>query len=180
MDYPNLSAIDRASFLGGLQLHHGEFVHCTASSVYMYSVVMSPRVFKISINHLNVTLITVKTVFSSRFLSLFRSPASCQTTKLLCCLGNPMHSTAMEEDLNVVEEGRVNKGKAGRKDIPRASKTTVKQRGAAVKRKETERDEENEEEEEKKKRSRRASGGKVGARYGHYCIQEFRMNAFCL
>lgn len=78
-----------------------------------------------------------------------------------------MHSTAMEEDLNVLEEGRMNKGNAGRKDIPQTLKTTGKQRGAAAKRKETERDEENEEEEEKKKkkkRSRISTGGKAGAR----------------
>ncbi|KAM9356782.1 uncharacterized protein cenpu [Symphorus nematophorus] len=75
--------------------------------------------------------------------------------------GNPLHSTALEEDLNVLEDGRMNKGKAGGKDIPQTLKTTGKQRGAAVKRKETERDEE---EEEEKKRSRKSSGGKVKAR----------------
>ncbi|XP_070769885.1 centromere protein U [Enoplosus armatus] len=83
--------------------------------------------------------------------------------------GNPMHSTAMEEDLNVLEKGQ-DKGKAGRKGIPQALKTTVKQRGAALKRKETERDgeneegEEEEEEEEKKRRRRKSAGGKVKTR----------------
>ncbi len=69
----------------------------------------------------------------------------------------------MEEDLNVLEEGQKNKGKAGKKDIPQTLKATVKRRGPAVKRKETERDGENEEEEEKKKRSR-SIGEKVKAR----------------
>ncbi|XP_054453904.1 centromere protein U [Anoplopoma fimbria] len=73
--------------------------------------------------------------------------------------GNPLHSTAMEEDLNVPEEDRMNRKKAGEKEIPRTVKTAVKQRGAAVKRKETERDGEKEEEEEKKKRSRTSTGG---------------------
>lgn len=67
----------------------------------------------------------------------------------------------MEEDLDVLEEGQKNKGKAGKKDIPQTLKTTVKQRGPAVKRKETERDGENEEE---RKRSRRSTGGKANAR----------------
>ncbi|KAG8004266.1 Long-chain-fatty-acid--CoA ligase 1 [Nibea albiflora] len=66
--------------------------------------------------------------------------------------GNPLHSTAMEEDLNVLEEERVNKGKAGRKDIPQTFKTNVKQRGAAMKRKETELDEDNDKENEVKAR----------------------------
>lgn len=85
------------------------------------------------------------------------------TRELLRCLGNPLHSTAMEEDLNALEEGQVNKGKAGNKDIPQTSKTTVKQRGAAVKRKETEREDEKEEE-KTKKRSRKSMGGEVKAR----------------
>lgn len=122
-------------------------------------------------------------VFMFAFVSLYISSFSfivylahivsriCQTTnlmltrELLRCLGNPLHSTAMEEDLNALEEGRMNKRKAGNKDIPQTSKTTVKQRGAAVKRKETEREEENEKEEEKtKKRSRKSMGGEVKAR----------------
>ncbi|XP_051277080.1 centromere protein U isoform X2 [Dicentrarchus labrax] len=80
--------------------------------------------------------------------------------------GNPLHSTAMEEDLSVLEEERANKGKAGRKDIPQTLKTAVKQRGGAKKRKETERDDENEEEEEEeeKKKKSRTTGGKVEAR----------------
>ncbi|XP_031732306.1 centromere protein U [Anarrhichthys ocellatus] len=73
--------------------------------------------------------------------------------------GNPLHSTAVEEDLNVPEEDQRSGGKAGRKEVPQTAKTAVKQRGAAVKRKETERDGENEEEEEKRKRSRRSTGG---------------------
>ncbi|KAM6999928.1 uncharacterized protein cenpu [Tautogolabrus adspersus] len=89
MDSPNLSSIERASFMEGLQLNHG----------------------------------------------------------------NPLHSTAVEEDLNV-SGGQKEEGKDGRKGV---AKTSVKQRGAAVKRKETERDAENGEEEEKKKRSRRSS-----------------------
>lgn len=47
----------------------------------------------------------------------------------------------MEEDLNVSEDGQVNEGKAGKKDIPQ---TTVKQRG--------------EEEGKKKRRSRKSMG----------------------
>nr|XP_046262569.1 centromere protein U [Scatophagus argus] len=74
--------------------------------------------------------------------------------------GNPLHSTAMEEDLNQLEDGPANKEKAGRTDIPQTLKTAVKQRGSAVKRKETERDEE---EEEKKKRRRKLKTGKVQA-----------------
>ncbi|TKS72770.1 Centromere protein U [Collichthys lucidus] len=76
--------------------------------------------------------------------------------------GNPLHSTAMEEDLNVLEEERLNKGKAGTKDVPQTLKTNVKQRGAAVKRKETEPDEDNEKENEEEKK--RSAGGKVKAR----------------
>ncbi|XP_034400187.1 centromere protein U isoform X2 [Cyclopterus lumpus] len=71
--------------------------------------------------------------------------------------GNPLHSTAMEDDLKVPEEDRVKGRKAGKKEIPQTVKTSVKQRGSAMKRKETERDDE--EEEEKKKRSRRSTGG---------------------
>ncbi|XP_070819135.1 centromere protein U [Chaetodon trifascialis] len=78
---------------------------------------------------------------------------------LQLCHGNPLHSTAMEEDLNVLQEGQTNKGKAGRKDIAQTLKTTVKQSGAAVKRKEMERGEENE-----KKRGRKSTAEKVKAR----------------
>ncbi|XP_068571457.1 centromere protein U [Cebidichthys violaceus] len=70
--------------------------------------------------------------------------------------GNPLHSTAVEEDLNVPEEDQRNGGKAERKEVPQMAKTAVKQQGAAMKRKETERDGENE---EKRKRSRRSTGG---------------------
>ncbi|XP_071313149.1 centromere protein U [Trachinotus anak] len=85
MDSPNLSVIDKASFLEGLQLNYG----------------------------------------------------------------NPLHSTAVEEDLNVLEEGEMDKGKTKEKrDIPETLKTTAKQRGAAAKRKEL--DKENVKEEEKK------------------------------
>ncbi|XP_060905126.1 centromere protein U [Labrus mixtus] len=68
--------------------------------------------------------------------------------------GNPLHSTAVEEDLNVSGGQKED----GRKGVPKTSKTFVKQRGAAVKRKETERDAENGEEEEKKQRSRSTAG----------------------
>ncbi|XP_020490049.2 centromere protein U isoform X1 [Labrus bergylta] len=68
--------------------------------------------------------------------------------------GNPLHSTAVEEDLNVSGGQK----EEGRKGGPKTSKTFVKHRGAAVKRKETERDDE---EEEKKKRSRRSTAGNV-------------------
>ncbi|XP_034078712.1 centromere protein U isoform X1 [Gymnodraco acuticeps] len=64
--------------------------------------------------------------------------------------GNPLHSTALEEDLNVEEQ--VNGGKAGKKEIPQTLKAAGKQRGAEEKRKEVQRDEEGKEEEEKKKR----------------------------
>ncbi|XP_056267087.1 centromere protein U-like isoform X2 [Pseudoliparis swirei] len=75
--------------------------------------------------------------------------------------GNPLHSTAMEDDLKVPELSRMNGAKAGKKEVPQTAKTSVVQRGAAVKRKETEQDEEEEEEEEEKmkKRSRRMTGG---------------------
>ncbi|XP_076595842.1 uncharacterized protein cenpu [Chaetodon auriga] len=78
---------------------------------------------------------------------------------LQLCHDNPLHSTAMEEDLNVLQEEQTNKGKAGRKDVAQTLKTTVKHSGAAVKRKEMERGEENE-----KKRGRRSAGEKVKAR----------------
>uniref|UniRef100_A0AAQ4QPN1 Centromere protein U n=1 Tax=Gasterosteus aculeatus aculeatus TaxID=481459 RepID=A0AAQ4QPN1_GASAC len=73
--------------------------------------------------------------------------------------GNPLHSTALEEDLSVPEEGQTNRGKAGRKEITQTGKSAVKERGAAAKRKEAERNGENEEEQEKKKRSRRSTTG---------------------
>ncbi|XP_047196625.1 uncharacterized protein LOC124852105 [Hippoglossus stenolepis] len=50
--------------------------------------------------------------------------------------GNPLHSTAMEEDLNVLVEGQMDKGKAGRGDDHQMLKK--KQRGAAVRREVTE------------------------------------------
>ncbi|XP_044220117.1 centromere protein U isoform X1 [Thunnus albacares] len=71
--------------------------------------------------------------------------------------GNPLHSTAVEEDLEALEEGRVNKGRAGKKDVP------AKQRGAAKKRKETETDGESEKEKQQQKK-KRSTGGKVKAR----------------
>lgn len=40
---------------------------------------------------------------------------------LLCCLGNPLHSTAVEEDLNVLEEAQMDG-----KNIPKATKGRVK------------------------------------------------------
>ncbi|XP_062249145.1 centromere protein U isoform X2 [Platichthys flesus] len=46
--------------------------------------------------------------------------------------GNRLHSTAMEEDLNVLVEGQMDKGKAGRGDDHQMLKK--KQRGAAVRR----------------------------------------------
>ncbi|XP_062281285.1 centromere protein U [Scomber scombrus] len=63
--------------------------------------------------------------------------------------GNPLHSTAMEEDLDVLEEGRVNKGTAGKKNI------TAKQQGAAVKRKQMEPvvESDHENQQQKKRRS---------------------------
>lgn len=84
------------------------------------------------------------------------------TRDLLCCLGNPLHSTAVEEDLNVLEEEQVDKGNRGRKDDPQTVKTTAKQRGAAVKRKQTEMHGEIETEEENRKRSRRSTVKKNG------------------
>ena len=65
----------------------------------------------------------------------------------------------MEEDLNVLEEGQMDKRKAGRKDIPQSLKTTLKHHGTVVKSKETGTDEE-----EEKKRSRRSTGEKIKAR----------------
>ncbi|KAM7388990.1 hypothetical protein PAMP_022991 [Pampus punctatissimus] len=80
--------------------------------------------------------------------------------------GNPLQSTAMEEDLEVLAEGRVNKGRAEKKDIPETQKTDAKQRGAAVKRKETERDGESEKEEQQQqqKKNKISNGGRVKAR----------------
>ncbi|XP_030595704.1 centromere protein U isoform X2 [Archocentrus centrarchus] len=97
MDSPNLSSIDKASFLAGLQLNYG----------------------------------------------------------------NPLHSTAMEEDLNVSEEKQMSQERAGRTDFPKTGKDTGKQRGAAVKRKKAEGGQENEEEEKKINRGRRRAGEKV-------------------
>ncbi|XP_069571833.1 centromere protein U [Brachyistius frenatus] len=74
MDSPDLSAIDKTSFLEGLQLNHG----------------------------------------------------------------NPLHSTAMEEDLNVLEEGQTDKRTAGRKDVPKAPRAAGQRGGAAGRRKGTE------------------------------------------
>lgn len=82
----------------------------------------------------------------------------------------------MEEDLNVLEEERLNKGKAGRKDVPQTFKTDVKQRGAAVKRKETEPDEDNEKENEEEEK-KRSTGGKVKARYAQRMLLIYDMSA---
>ncbi|XP_042349579.1 centromere protein U [Plectropomus leopardus] len=65
---------------------------------------------------------------------------------------NPLHSTALEEDLNASEEGQIKGEKAGKKEIPQKLKTTVKKPRAAMKRKDIERDGENGEEGEKKKK----------------------------
>lgn len=71
----------------------------------------------------------------------------------------------MEEDLEVSEEGPVNKGRAEKKNILKTLKTAPKQRGSAVKRKETERDGESEkEEQQKKKRNKSSTEGRVKAR----------------
>ncbi|XP_041846319.1 centromere protein U isoform X2 [Melanotaenia boesemani] len=67
---------------------------------------------------------------------------------------NPLHSTAIEEDLNVLEEGQINKRLGGREKIPKTARTERKQRGAAMKRKEKEGDEE---EETERKRSRKSN-----------------------
>lgn len=75
------------------------------------------------------------------------------TTGLLCFLGNPLHSTAVEEDLDVLDEEHMNEGKR----VTQTLKTAVKQRGAAVKRKQTETDGEIDTEIERKKRSRRSA-----------------------
>ncbi|XP_072251405.1 uncharacterized protein cenpu [Leuresthes tenuis] len=71
MDSPNVSAIDKASFMEDLQLNHSD----------------------------------------------------------------PLHSTAMEEELNVFEDGQMDKGTAGRGNVPNTLKTAGKHRGAALKRK---------------------------------------------
>ncbi|KAK2849536.1 hypothetical protein Q5P01_009370 [Channa striata] len=67
--------------------------------------------------------------------------------------GNPLHSTAMEEDLNVLQEACVGKEKGGRKGAPQTLKITGKPRGTAAKRKQTETGGEIEKEGEKRKRS---------------------------
>lgn len=64
----------------------------------------------------------------------------------------------MDEDLNTVEDEQMDKGNAGGKTVP------GKQRGAAVKRKETDKENEKVEEEMKKKRRRRSAGESVKAR----------------
>ncbi|KAM4555081.1 uncharacterized protein cenpu isoform 2-T4 [Odontesthes bonariensis] len=74
MDSPNLSAIDKASFMEGLQLNHSD----------------------------------------------------------------PLHSTAVEEDLNVFDDGQMDTGTAGRGNVPNTLRTAGKRRGAALKRKGTE------------------------------------------
>lgn len=65
----------------------------------------------------------------------------------------------MEEDLNVLEEGQVNEGKAGEKDVPQ---TTAEQRGDAVKRELANGEEEDAKEEGKKRRRSRKSMGLKG------------------
>lgn len=68
----------------------------------------------------------------------------------------------MEEDLNLSEDGGMDRGKGDRRGIPEtATSTTMKQKGAAVKRKEKET---NEEEEKEKKRRRKSTGERVKAR----------------
>ncbi|KAG7223620.1 hypothetical protein INR49_028514 [Caranx melampygus] len=76
--------------------------------------------------------------------------------------GNPLHSTAMDEDLNTLEDEQMDKGKTGGKAVPETTKTTAKQHGAAVKRKET--GKENEKVEGEKKKKRRSAGENVKAR----------------
>ncbi|XP_023144731.2 centromere protein U [Amphiprion ocellaris] len=82
--------------------------------------------------------------------------------------GNPLHSTAVEEDLNDVEKEETDKGGAGRGDIPKTPKATNKQQRAAVKKKGTEEGGENDKDEEQKKKkwSRRSAsaGEKVKSR----------------
>lgn len=78
-------------------------------------------------------------------------------------VGNPLHSTAVEEDLSMSEQGQEYKGSTGENDHRQLSKTAAQQRGAPVKRKEMDREEEEEEEEEKKKK-RKGMGGEVKAR----------------
>ncbi|XP_008301735.1 centromere protein U [Stegastes partitus] len=83
--------------------------------------------------------------------------------------GNPLHSTAVEEDLNDVEEKEMDRKRTERKDIPKTLKATNKQRGAAVKKKkkkDTEEGEEEEEEKKKKKINRRSTGEKIKTRPG--------------
>lgn len=77
-----------------------------------------------------------------------------------CCLGNPLHSTALDEDLHVSEQEQTDKGKAGGKAAPKATKTSAKQRGAATKRKEP--DGENEKGKGKKRRT--SAGEQVNSR----------------
>ncbi|KAF7643605.1 hypothetical protein LDENG_00236630 [Lucifuga dentata] len=67
--------------------------------------------------------------------------------------GNPLHSTAVEDDLNASEEDGV---KGGTRDVPEMARVTaMKQRGVANKRKERQTNDENEEEER-----RRSTGGR--------------------
>lgn len=50
------------------------------------------------------------------------------TIELFCCLDKPLHSTALEEDLNVPEEEeeeQVNKGKARQKDTAEKKKRST-------------------------------------------------------
>lgn len=76
--------------------------------------------------------------------------------------GNPLHSTAVEEDLNVLENQKKEDGKTG-KQPPKTKEALVKQSGNVVKRKNVKKDAESEVEEGKKKRSRRGTGGTVKA-----------------
>lgn len=68
-----------------------------------------------------------------------------------------MQSTAVEEDLSVLDEEHGDEGKPQRKQVPRTLKTTVTQRGAAVKRKQADTGGEIDTEVERKKRSRRSA-----------------------
>ncbi|XP_029918267.1 centromere protein U isoform X2 [Myripristis murdjan] len=77
--------------------------------------------------------------------------------------GNPLHSTAMEEDLNPPEDEKIHKGGRGvTKGAPHKGRTAAaKQRGASVQKKKKGSDGEN-----KMRKERTNIGGKVKARSG--------------
>ncbi|XP_029368854.1 centromere protein U isoform X2 [Echeneis naucrates] len=80
--------------------------------------------------------------------------------------GNPLHSTAMEEDLNVLEEEEVDKGKTGGKGIPEKLKTIPKKHRAAEKTKQIEPEKKRRSAARKEVKTRPVKGGKTKKKKG--------------